>query len=177
MIRNFTLSFAELLQRTGAEPPRSGRGKWRCGHCEGKSATLAVHEGRELAFCHRCHWKASQRSLELGLGIESRKSTPAEVRKRRVIRRAAEDFENWARQKRIATAALLRDLDRYELLWREFGQQQLVAGEPVGEEVFEKLQTLNAWQWRIEERWQRLLDFEANAGELYHEYLRAREAA
>ena len=171
------LSFSELLQRDGAIPPRYERGKWKCGHCEGKSWTLSVDLDRELAFCHRCHWKASRRSLERELGLSVAEPTPAERRKARLIRREAEEFSEWARRKRIATAALLRDLDSYERQWREAGLEQLTAGQQVSEGVLAKLRILAMWQGKAETQWRRLCEFESTAPELYEEFVSRRAAA
>lgn len=167
------VSFAELLQRDGAELPRRKRGKGRCGHCEGKSWTLSVDLQRELAFCFRCHWKAGRRTLERELGIETAKPTPAEVRERRLIRREAERFTDWATRRRIETAALLRRLDRADIDWRELGRQELETNSEVSERTWERLHLAWLWAKRAEQTWRRLCEFEANAGELYKDFLEA----
>ena len=167
--------FTELLQRDGAERPRRERGKWRCGHCEGKSWTLSANLERELFFCHRCGWKGNRRTLERELRIESPKPTPSQVRGRRLIREMAERFLEWTRRQRIQTAALLRDLGRYELDWRQIMRQQLATGQHVDEKLWEKLQSISAWQERAEARYEQLCGLEGNGSVLYREFLHKRQ--
>ena len=169
-------SMCELLERSEARPSRYGR-RWWCPRCEGKTPALAVDLEREVFFCHRCRWKGGRRTLARELGIETDKANPAEQRKALLICGEAERFAEWARRKRIGTAALLRELDGYEIRWREIGRKQLAAGEPVSELVWGKMQAITAWQQEAEARWQRLCEFDQNAPELYEEFVDRRQAA
>ena len=94
-----------------------------------------------------------------------------------MVQTEAARFAEWTRRKRIAAAALSRDLDRHEAAWREEGQQELVGGKPVSERIWRKLELCARWQERTEFQWRRLLNFESNAGELYRQFLRERGAA
>jgi hypothetical protein len=169
-----SLSFPALLECAGARPERGRR--WRCGHCEGKSATLSVHPEKEVFFCHRCGWRGGRRSLERALGLATCTPAPAEIRERQLRRREAAEFVDWSRVKRIGLASLLRDLDKYEYRWREIGRQ-FAAGLPVSEDVFAKLQSLAAWQEKTEIQWKRFVDFEKHAGALYAEFASQGKAA
>ena len=173
-----TLTFLELLDRAGARPATYGR-KWHCPRCPERTApALAIDRQRELFYCHRCQWKGCRRALERELGIESHRPDPAEQRKARLIRGEAERFTAWARCKRIGTAALQRRLGRAELDWREIGQEQLAAGEPVSELVWARLELCWRWQEKVEVQWRKLCDFGNHAGKLYREFSsRMREAA
>ena len=162
------MPFSELLEQNGARPGRGRR--WWCARCDGGTPALAVDLERELFFCHRCQWRGGRGSLERELGITTPKPSPAEVRKRRIVRAEAERFVDWTRRRRIETAALLRALDGYERRWREVGRAELAAGGPVSERVWKKLQLAAAWQERAEIRWRRL-DFEKHAPELYAEFV------
>ena len=170
-------SFSELLQRDGAEPPRCGRGKWRCAHCEGKSWTLSVHPQKEVAHCFRCGWSCGRRALESSLGIATPKQTRAEVHQRQMIRREAEGFAEWLRVRKVEQAALLRDLGRHDLRWREVGREQLASGQSVSEPVFEELHQLIAWLERAEVRYRVLCNLELHGSELYQEFLRRKQEA
>ena len=171
-----SITFEHLLQQGGARPGRGRR--WSCPSCPpGKYPSLAVDLLWELAFCHRCHWKASRRSLERYLGIEDRVPTASELRTQATIRWEAGRFAEWIRTERIATAALLRDLGRHEAAWREEGRAELAACKPVSERIWEKLELCVRWQERVEAQWQRLFNFEANAKELYREFSSERETA
>ncbi len=170
------LAFSELLERAGARPGRGRR--WRCPHCPpGKSPALAVDAERAVFYCHRCQWSGGRRSLEQRLGIETKMPDARELQKRDLIRREAERLTEWARQRRIETAALLRTLDRADADWREVGRQELDSGKPVSESVWARLELCWRWQERAEAQWRRLLDFERNAAGLYREYASGREAA
>ena len=92
------------------------------------------------------------------------------MREKQIIRREAERFEAWTRTKRIGTASLLRDLDRYESDWRGIGQAELASGKPVSEIVWDRLHLCFQWSERAEQEWRRLLNFESNARELYKEF-------
>ncbi|MBI2817833.1 MAG: hypothetical protein HYX72_12935 [Acidobacteria bacterium] len=162
----------ELLLQAGAE--LRGNSRFDCPECH---ARRTGSYNAEVFHCHKCGWSGNAWTLARELGMEQRRDTHEEQRQRQIVRREAEQFTEWARQRRIASAALIRDLDRYEAEWRRIGQQQLAAGQSVGEEVFTKLQVLAQWQERADARYQQLCEFEQNAAELYREFAARENAA
>lgn len=131
------LPFSALLTRRGARSARSGK-KWHCPECPEKSSpTLSVNWDRELAYCHRCRWKANRRILERELGMKSPKPTPEEVIRRRSTCTVAERVWKWWRWE------FYRDLNRMlqgiERDAQEAGQEYMARGQPVPEWVFSNL--------------------------------------
>lgn len=170
MVRDHQL--IDLLEQADVRLRGAKRGD--CPKCGGRR-TISFTD--ECFHCHKCAWGGNVITLARELGLAISKPTPAEVREHRLIRREAERFAAWARTKRIGTASLLRDLDRYESDWRGIGQAELASGGPVSEIVWDRLHLCFLWSERIEQVWRRLLNFESNAGELYREFSRERETA
>jgi len=172
MVRDYQL--IDLLVQAGAQ--LRGPKRADCPRCGGRR-TVAYTE--ETFFCHHggCGWSGNVTTITRELGLVIEKPSAREISERRLVQTEAARFAEWARRKRIAAAALLRDLDRHEATWREVGQQELVAGKPISERVWKKLELCARWQERAEFQWRRLLNFESNAGELYREFSRERETA
>jgi hypothetical protein len=162
-------NFCELLERSGAIPPRSSRGKWRCPRCPERKAAMSVDVDAGLYHCHRCGWGGNRRMLEKELGLTA-KPTRTEVRKHRVVKAEATRFDEWLRGERIQTATLIRELSHYEAEWRETGRKQIAARQPVSEMVWNKLREITTWQARAEMRYQILCEPEQHVTELLGEY-------
>ncbi|MBI4463838.1 MAG: hypothetical protein HY647_03945 [Acidobacteria bacterium] len=171
------LSFADLLRNAGAEPPRWGRGKWRCWRCEGKTPALSVDLGREVFYCFRCGWRGGRRALEQELGIEGHKPTSEEIRRRRIVRPEAEKFSRWLRAERLRSARLLRDIGAAELQLRREGRAALGAGRPIAEKVWALLQFAAAIEEMEGRTYERLCDVDAHGATLYQMFTSERRAA
>ena len=165
-------ALVDLLTQTDVRLRSRNRGD--CPKCGGRR-TISFTD--ECFYCHKCTWGGNAITLARELGHAISKPTQAELGARRVIRREAEQFADWVRRKRIATAALLRDLDRHEADWREIGRAQLVSGKPVDERAWGMLQLAVAWQERAESAWRKLFEFEQNAADLYAQFVSQRSAA
>jgi hypothetical protein len=151
-------------------------GRWFCHSACGRGGDIIGLE-RELTGADFKAAKAKTFHL-VGRAIPNTpKPDPMELQMRWLVRREAEQFAEWTRRKRIETAALLRDLDRYESDWRGIGQTELASEAPVSEIVWNRLHMCFQWSERTEQVWRRLFNFESNAGELYREFSREREAA
>ena len=162
----------ELLVQAGAQ--LRGPKRADCPRCGG---LRSISYTDEVFHCHKCAWAGNAITLAHELGLAISKPTPVEMREKQIIRREAERFAAWARTKRIGTACLLRDLDRYESDWCGIGQTELAGGSPVSEIVWDRLHLCFLWSERAEQVWRQLFNFESNAGELYREFSREREAA
>jgi hypothetical protein len=116
-----TLEMNSLLQQAGFR--LRGR-RAECLHCQGRSR-YTVAFTVELAYCHRCHWKANVITLarELGL-LEGNPELLREARERRRRKIEEEKFEAWrnrlmqelsARRRYLAKKAVLAEevLRRY----------------------------------------------------------------
>jgi hypothetical protein len=103
----------ELLQKAGFRI----RGKRAdCAHCNGHSLGTVAFSS-ELAFCHRCNWKANTATLARELGLFSNDPRMQEAFRRERSRRESQEavigaFERW-RQARIREVS-----DRYRALSR-----------------------------------------------------------
>jgi hypothetical protein len=113
-----------LLERAGFRL-RSAR-RADCAHCYGRSrGTVAFNV--EVAFCHRCHWRANTVTLARELGL-----FPNDPRTREAMRRARERrerlqlpiraFEQWR------DAELRRVTDEYRVLTRQAALAESVLG-------------------------------------------------
>ena len=162
----------EFLVQAGAQ--LQGPKRADCPRCGGRRTTSYTDE---VFHCHKCAWAGNAITLAHELGLAISKPTPVEMREKQIIRREAERFAAWARTKRIGTASLLRDLDRYESDWRGIGQTELAGGSPVSEIVWDRLHLCFLWSERAEQVWRQLFNFESNAAEFYREFSREREAA
>ena len=109
-----TFSMPELLERAGFQ--LRGKNRADCVHCAGSShATVAFTD--EVAYCHRCAWKANTVTLAKELGLlatdpDSRRQRRQEVRKVAEYRRVIERFEVWRNSLIRKYSAELRQLGR-----------------------------------------------------------------
>lgn len=115
-------SFQELLERSGAMPPRSARGKWLCPECH--KWALSVSLERELFHCFEagCAFSGGARTLRRKLGIRDGR-TYGQRQYERLVRYKAE----------CAAASLTQAVGRCEnhLLsrCRQLGRRELRAHE------------------------------------------------
>jgi hypothetical protein len=115
------LAMSELLERAGFRL----RGKTRadCVHCAGTSiATVSFTD--ELAYCHRCAWKANATTLAKELGLiatdpESRRLRREEARRLAEYRETIARFEAWRDGHIRAYSAKLRALGHGAALAKE----------------------------------------------------------
>src|SRR5690348_16767574 len=96
---NATVSLAmpELLERAGFK--LRGKNRADCPHCAGGSIAT-VSFTNELAYCHRCAWKANTTTLAKQLGLlatdpESKRQRREEARRLAEYRRVVDRFEAW----------------------------------------------------------------------------------
>lgn len=88
----------ELLERAGFR--LRGRNRADCIHCSGR-ARLTVSFTDEVAYCHRCAWKANTVTLAKELGISGnghqKLSADEQLERARELARARviEKFEEW----------------------------------------------------------------------------------
>jgi len=92
----------ELLQRAGFSVHGQ---RADCTHCAG-SSRLTVSFTSEVAFCHRCHWKANVRQLARALG----QPVAPETAEHRAARARAEQFERWLDSRRRELSGQYRAL-------------------------------------------------------------------
>ena len=86
------LEMRSLLEQAGFRI--RGNSRADCIHCSGSSrGTVAFTP--EVAFCHRCHWSANTIVLARSLGLSNHPS--AEARRRAVLNRELDDFDEWRR--------------------------------------------------------------------------------
>lgn len=88
-----------------------------CIHCEGHSR-LTVSFNDEVAFCHRCGWKANTRQLGRSLG----RPVPALTRDEIEERNLEKEFEAWRNERHLALAK------EHHVLWRTAGAAARVLG-------------------------------------------------
>jgi hypothetical protein len=102
----------DMLEKAGFRV--RGESRADCAHCEGRSRAT-VSFTAEVAFCHRCKWRANTLTLarELGLLKEDTGVVSAfreEARRRRHLEAEIERFEAWR-------GAMIREVsDRYRAL-------------------------------------------------------------
>jgi hypothetical protein len=106
-------TMSDLLERAGFRI--RGR-RADCRRCEGGSR-LTVSFNDEVAFCHRCAWKANIRMLARELGLlsndpESQKRFAAEQQARAERDRIMQAFEYWRKLEYTNAAEQHRDLFR-----------------------------------------------------------------
>ena len=117
-----------LLERAGAQPPRYGRGKWRCPK-HGGSASLSVDLARGLFNCHHggCHFRGSADTLARALGLVRRLS-PAECCEQREAReradREARALYECVKTRRFELLDRLHSLNRLELQAHDGGPDE-----------------------------------------------------
>jgi hypothetical protein len=92
-----TFAMPELLERAGFR--LRGKNRADCIHCAGH-AVATVSYTTELAYCHRCAWKANTTTLAKELGLfatdpESKRQRRDEARRLAEYRRTVERFEAW----------------------------------------------------------------------------------
>jgi hypothetical protein len=85
-----------LLKEAGY---RIGGNRADCRNCRGGSR-LTISFTNEVAYCHRCHWTANERTLARGLG----KAVAPESSEKRLARAKAQRFGPWvdAQQREVA---------------------------------------------------------------------------
>lgn len=115
----WSLDLANLLHRTGACPPRYGRGKWNCGRCGGRGC-LSVDLNRGLFHCFHDGCKVSgnagRLARELGLTIRLAAPEYRELRQNREkADRAARVQYKRVQSRRFELLEELRALIRLEL--------------------------------------------------------------
>lgn len=109
-----SFSMRELLERAGFV--MRGATRADCIHCQGHSrATVAFTA--EVAFCHRCKWRANVVTLAREEGLlhgNHRASTAvcATVRRRQQLESQVQRFDVW-REEQVRSVS-----DRYRCLWR-----------------------------------------------------------
>lgn len=105
-------SMPSLLEAHGCRIRTAGRAD--CADCAGRSrATVAFTA--EVAFCHRCQWRASRFTLARQLGVighnaESIRELRGQERRRRSLESILAAFENWRE------ARLRETTSRYRVL-------------------------------------------------------------
>jgi ribosomal protein L37AE/L43A len=100
---------SDLLRRTGAVPPRYGRGKWTCPRCQRTALSVNQSSGLFNCFHAGCDFRGNAFTLARELGLTKRLSS-AEARALRLEKeqaeRASSAFSAQVRAARFGLAAL-----------------------------------------------------------------------
>jgi hypothetical protein len=112
------ISMRQLLEYAGFAVRGANRAD--CVHCEGHSRGTVAFTS-EVAFCHRCKWRANVITLARGVGLfqsdsHTTAATRAKVRHRQHLELQVQQFELW-REGQIHSIS-----DRYRRLWSAAGR-------------------------------------------------------